>query len=78
MPSWRRRKEGAEGIRAITANRDVGAEIEVEVTAPTTLEFQIAVARQPGIDVRESLAITRNGNALEPREIVGQHATRIH
>jgi transglutaminase-like putative cysteine protease len=62
----------------MTANREVGAQIEVEVTAPTTLEFQIAVARQPGLDVRESLAITRNGKRLEPREIIGQHQTRIH
>ena len=62
----------------MTANREVGAQIEVEVTAPTTLEFQIAVARQPGLDVRESLAITRNGKRLEPREIVGPHETRIH
>ena len=27
--------------------REVGAEIEVEITAPTTLEFQIAVAPHP-------------------------------
>ena len=27
--------------------RDVGAELEVEITAPTTLEFQIAVAPHP-------------------------------
>ena len=78
MPSWRRHKEGAEGIRTITANREVAAEIEVEVTAATTLEFQIAVARQPGLDVRESLAITVNGKVLEPCEILGEHATRIH
>ncbi len=78
MPSWRRREKGAEGLGTTTANREVGAEIEVEVTAPTTLEFQIAVARQPGIDVRESLVITLNGKALEPREIVGEHQTRIH
>jgi len=55
-----------------------GAKIEAEVTAPTTLEFQIAVARQPGLDVRESLAITVNGKVLEPCEILGEHATRIH
>jgi transglutaminase-like putative cysteine protease len=78
MPSWRRRKEDAQGIGTNTANREVGAEIEVEVTAPTTLKFQIAVARQPGVDVRESLTITLNGKLLQPREIVGDHQTRIH
>jgi transglutaminase-like putative cysteine protease len=78
MPSWRRRKDGEEGIATTTATRQVGTQIEVDVTAPTTLDFQIAVARQPGIDVRESLAITFNGKAIEPRELIGEHATRIH
>lgn len=48
------------------------------MAAPTTLDFQIAVSRQPGIDVSESLAIELNGTAIEPREILGQHGTRIH
>jgi hypothetical protein len=56
----------------------VGAEIEVEVTAATTLDFQIAVARHPGVDVSESLSITLNGKDIEPREIIGEHGTRIH
>ncbi|WP_156686987.1 transglutaminase-like domain-containing protein [Mycobacterium sp. Marseille-P9652] len=58
--------------------RGVGAEIEVEVTAPTTLDFQIAVAAHPGADVSESLSITLNGNTVQPREIAGEHGTRIH
>mgnify|MGYP000444287284 FL=1 len=33
--------------------RDVAAELDVEITAPTTLEFQIAVAPQPGAEVTE-------------------------
>jgi transglutaminase-like putative cysteine protease len=78
MPSWRHQKEGGEAIATTTANREVGAQIEVEVTAPTTLEFQVAVARLPGIDLRESLAITVNGKLFEPREIIGAHQTRIH
>jgi transglutaminase-like putative cysteine protease len=63
---------------ATTANREVAAQIDVEVTAPTTLEFQVAVARLPGLEVRESLAITFNGKPLQPREIIGPHETRIH
>ena len=58
--------------------RQVGAEIEVNVIAPSTLEFQIAVARLPGLDVTESLGIKLNGKAIEPREIIGEHDTRIH
>ena len=78
MPSWRHHNDGGQGIAASTANREIGALIDVEVTAPTTLEFQVAVARQPGLEVRESLAITFNGKLVQPREIRGSHDTRIH
>jgi transglutaminase-like putative cysteine protease len=78
MPSWRHGKEHGETIATTTANREVAAQIDVEVTAPTTLEFQVAVARLPGLDIRESLAITLDGNLIEPREIIGPHETRIH
>jgi transglutaminase-like putative cysteine protease len=77
MPGWRRRTAEIDTNSTATA-RSVGAEIEVEVTEPTTLDFQIAVSRQPGINVDESLVIKLNGKALEPRELVGQHQTRIH
>jgi transglutaminase-like putative cysteine protease len=77
MPSWQD-NNGREATTSTLADREVGAQIDVEVTAPTTLEFQVAVARQPGLDIRESLAITFNGNLLQPREIIGQHDTRIH
>ena len=71
MPSWPLHNDGGQGIATVTANREVGALIDVEVTAPTTLEFQVAVARQPGLEVRESLAITFNGKLVRPREIIG-------
>jgi transglutaminase-like putative cysteine protease len=77
MPAWRRRAE-VNDTGAADTKRSVGAEIEVEVTEPTTLDFQIAVSRQPGIDVDESLVIELNGKALEPRETLGEHQTRIH
>ncbi len=44
--------------------RDVGAELDVEITAPTTLEFQIAVAPQPGAAVTESLSFILNGKEI--------------
>ncbi|UMB71520.1 transglutaminase-like domain-containing protein [Mycobacterium paraterrae] len=75
MPTWH---DNGDREATALANREVGAQIDVEVTAPTTLEFQVAVARQPGLDVSESLAITFNGNPIQPREIVGPHDTRIH
>ena len=77
MPAWRRRATQADTSSADTV-RSVGAEIEIDVTEPTTLEFQIAVSRQPGLTVDESLVIKLNGKASEPHEIVGEHLTRIH
>jgi transglutaminase-like putative cysteine protease len=77
MPSWQDHNDG-EVLAGTTDNREVGAQIDVEVTAPTTLEFQIAVARLPGLEIRESLAIMFNGKQLQPREILGSHDTRIH
>jgi transglutaminase-like putative cysteine protease len=78
MPAWGRRREAGHSVKTSDVKREVGAEIEVEVTAPTNLEFQIAVARQPGIDISESLAIKLDGKTIEPREITGEHHTRIH
>jgi hypothetical protein len=77
MPGWRRRTAEID-TRCTDTARSVGAEIQVEVTEPTTLDFQIAVSRQPGLNVDESLVIKLNGKVLEPREIVGEHQTRIH
>ncbi|BBY37231.1 putative transglutaminase-like protein [Mycobacterium mantenii] len=77
MPSWKTRTAETDSSSIITV-RKVGAYIEVEVTEPTTLDFQITVSRQPGVTVDESLAIELNGKPIEPREVVGEHLTRIH
>jgi transglutaminase-like putative cysteine protease len=58
--------------------RDVGASLEVEITAATTLEFQIALAAQPGAQVTESIEYRWNGRKVDPEEIIGEHGTRIH
>jgi hypothetical protein len=58
--------------------REVGAEIEVEITVPTTLEFQIAVAPHPGTEVFESLRFVLNGRPIQPLEVSGVHGNRIH
>jgi transglutaminase-like putative cysteine protease len=58
--------------------RNVGAELEVEITAATTLEFQIAVAPHPGTEVWESLSFVLDGTPVEAREISGEHGNRIH
>lgn len=58
--------------------RDVGVELDVDITAPTTLEFQIAVAPQPGAHVTESLSFMLDGTPIHPDELIGSHGNRIH
>ena len=58
--------------------RKVAAELEVEITAPTTLEFQIAVAPHPNTEVSKSLSFVLDGKPLQPLEISGVHGNRIH
>jgi transglutaminase-like putative cysteine protease len=58
--------------------REVGAQLEVEITAPTTLEFQIAVAPHPNTEVYESLSFDLDGTSVQPLEISGTHGNRIH
>jgi transglutaminase-like putative cysteine protease len=50
----------------------------VDITMPTTLEFQIAVAPHPGTEVFESLRFVLDGQPVEPLEISGLHGNRIH
>ncbi|MFE3190777.1 transglutaminase family protein [Nocardia sp. NPDC059240] len=58
--------------------RDVSATIDLTVHADTVLEFQIAVAYQPGIELTESLEFLLDGRCLQAEEILGAHGTRIH
>jgi hypothetical protein len=58
--------------------REVGGQLEVEITAPTTLEFQIAVALHPNTSVSEALSLGLDGASVQPMEISGTHGNRIH
>jgi transglutaminase-like putative cysteine protease len=58
--------------------REVGAELEIEITVPTTLEFQIAVAPHPNAEVSESLSFVLDGKPVQALEISGTHGNRIH
>jgi hypothetical protein len=58
--------------------REVGTGFEVEIAAPTTLQFQIAVAPHPGTEVYESLSFDLDGASVQPLEISGMHGNRIH
>ncbi|WP_174814917.1 transglutaminase-like domain-containing protein [Mycobacterium paragordonae] len=58
--------------------REVGASLRVTVNEPTNLEFQIAVASLPGLQINESLTVNLDGKPISVREIPGEHGTRIH
>lgn len=58
--------------------REVSAQLEVEITGSTTLEFQIAVAPHPGAEVSEALSFVLNGRPTSAVEISGEHGNRIH
>src|ERR1700733_2856691 len=64
------------GIGAM--KRAVDAELEVEITEPTTSEIQIAAAPHPNTRLSERLSFVLDGNPVEPSEISGMHGTRIH
>ena len=67
-----------ESATPTTLKRDVGVDLDVWIDAPTTLEFQIAVAPHPGAQITESLSFTLNGKEIEAEEIIGDHGNRIH
>jgi len=58
--------------------REVAADLEVEITAPTTLEFQIAIAPHPNTSVSEALSFDFDCENVQPLEISGVHGNRIH
>lgn len=58
--------------------RHVSATLDVEVTDTTSLEFKIAVARNPASELSESLTFTLDGDRIDAREILAEHGTRVH
>jgi transglutaminase-like putative cysteine protease len=58
--------------------RLVGAQLDVDISAPTTLEFQIAVAAHLNTQVFESSSFVLNGKPITPTEISGVNGNRIH
>jgi hypothetical protein len=56
----------------------VGAQLDVDISAATTLELQIAVAPHPNTQVLESLSFVLNGKPITAMEISGVHGNRIH
>jgi transglutaminase-like putative cysteine protease len=65
-------------MTAAPFKRDVGCQLDVDITAATTLEFQISVAPHPNAEVYEYLSFMLDGKAVSPVEISGAHGNRIH
>ena len=63
---------------ATVLKRQVSADLDIDINADTTLEFQIAVAPHPGTEVFESLSFLLNGEPIQALEISGLHGNRIH
>src|SRR3984885_7876424 len=51
------------------SKREAAAELEVEITEPTTLEFQSAVAPHPNTEVSERLSFALDGKPVQALEI---------
>ncbi|GMA32907.1 transglutaminase-like domain-containing protein [Litorihabitans aurantiacus] len=59
--------------------RTVTAHLELDVTTPATLVLEIAVAQEHlDAGATESLTVTAAGDAVEPRELLASHGTRLH
>lgn len=59
-------------------DRTVGAQLGITAYGECQVELQIAVARTPGLDVTETLAVTYDGAELTTVEVDTAHAGRIH
>jgi len=58
--------------------RTVTADIELDVTDPGRVVFQVAVAKAPGLDVSESFDLTVDGSAVPVSEVIGVTGSRFH
>ncbi len=59
-------------------SRTVTADIDLDVTAPGQVIFQIAVVKAPGLSVDEQFDLTLDGKPLEAREVIGVTGSRFH
>ena len=58
--------------------RNVTADIDLDVTAPGRIVYQIAVVKAPGLTVDETLELTLDGAPIAATEIIGVSGTRFH
>ncbi|HEY5116535.1 MAG TPA: transglutaminase family protein [Nakamurella sp.] len=58
--------------------RTVSADIDLDVTGPGRIVFQVAVVKSPGLRVDESVNLTLDGTPVTAREVVGVTGSRFH
>ena len=58
--------------------RTVTADIDLDVTGPGRVVFQVAVVQAPGLEVDENLVLTLDGKPMSAREVVGVTGSRFH
>ena len=58
--------------------RTVTADIDLDVTGPGRVVFQVAAVQAPGLEVDENLVLTLDGKPLSAREVVGVTGSRFH
>jgi len=63
---------------ADASRREVSADLRLSVLEPTALEFQVAVARVPGLTVDETVEFTVDGEPVRAHELIGPNNGRIH
>lgn len=56
----------------------VTADIDLDVTSPGKVVFQIAVTRSPGLIVDESFHLTCDGREISAEEVIGVTGSRFH
>jgi transglutaminase-like putative cysteine protease len=60
------------------SSRTVSADIDLDVTAPGQVIFQIAVVKAAGLTVDEQFDLTLDGASVPVREVVGVTGSRFH
>ena len=58
--------------------REVYSRIELDVIERAHLVLQVAPARQPGLDIEETLVVELDGVAQDVREVADLHRGRVH
>jgi len=71
-------RQGTDDSQDTGAARRVTATLDLDVTAPSRLELQVAVARVQGLRVEESLTCTVDDEPVHLREVAGEQGTRAH